>query len=106
MQLRLTESPANLPNYSREKKTSVTAAQKVLETPDDHIMPVGLPNMFTQIKIVSRQSGDPVEGPDYQGEICVKSPQTFIGYLGENNNRVRLSNFLMLERALILSKLP
>ena len=92
MQLRLTESPANLPNYSREKKTSVTAAQKVLETPDDHIMPVGLPNMFTQIKIVSRQSGDPVEGPDYQGEICVKSPQTFIGYLGESNNRVRGSS--------------
>lgn len=58
-----------------------------LDTPDDHVMPVGLPNMYTQIKIVNRQSGDTVGGPDEQGEICIKSAQCFLGYLGEDNNK-------------------
>ncbi len=56
-----------------------------METVDDHVIPVGLPNMYTQIKIVNRQSNAAVEGPDEQGEICVKSPQNFIGYLNQNN---------------------
>ena len=42
--------------YPREKKNSVTAA-KLADLPDDHVMPVGLPNMYTQIKIVNRQTG-------------------------------------------------
>ena len=50
-------------------------------------MPVGLPNMFTQIKIVNRQTAEPVQGPDEQGEICVKSPQCFKGYLGSDHTR-------------------
>lgn len=39
---------------------------------------------FLQIKIISRQTGLPVGGPDEQGEICVKSPQCFLGYLGKS----------------------
>ena len=42
--------------YPREKKSSVTAS-KLVDSSDDHIMPVGLPNMYTQIKIVNRQTG-------------------------------------------------
>merc|ERR1712212_760798 len=53
----------------------------MVDSSDDHVMPVGLPNMYTMIKIVSRQTGQAVNGPDEQGEICVKSPQCFIGYL-------------------------
>ena len=34
-----------------------------LELPDDHVMPVGLPNMYTHVKIRSRQSDENVEGP-------------------------------------------
>ena len=47
-----------------------------LELPDDHVMPVGLPNMYTHIKIRSRQSEENVEGPgkscrrDYFHKIC------------------------------------
>ena len=38
-------------------------------------------------------SGEAVNGPDEQGEICVKSPQCFIGYLNqsEKNIDVRLN---------------
>ena len=60
---------------------------QVLELPDDHVMPVGLPNMYTQIKITNRQSGDPVGGPEEQGEICVRSPQNFVGYLHCPDNK-------------------
>jgi len=73
--------------YPKEKKNSVSAAMASLELPDDHVMPVGLPNMYTHVKIRSRQSDENVEGPDEQGEICVKSPQCFTGYLGKDNAR-------------------
>ena len=69
--------------YPREKKNSVSAS-KVVDLPDDHVMPVGLPNMYTQIKIINRQTGQPVNGHDEQGEICVKSPQSFLGYLNHD----------------------
>ena len=35
--------------YPREKKNSVSGS-KLVEMPDDHVMPVGLPNMYTQVK--------------------------------------------------------
>ena len=67
-----------------QKKSSVSAGKShVLELPDDHVMPVGLPNMYSQIKIINRQTGQPVNGHDEQGEICIKSPQLFIGYLNQ-----------------------
>ena len=34
--------------YPREKKNSVSGS-KLVEMPDDHVMPVGLPNMYTQV---------------------------------------------------------
>ena len=34
--------------------------------PDDHLMPVGFPNMFTVFKVVDRVTGGPVSGPDMQ----------------------------------------
>ena len=52
----------------REKKNSVSAAMASLELPDDHVMPVGLPNMYTHIKIRSRQCDENVEGP---GELLI-----------------------------------
>ena len=58
------------------------------DLPDDHIMPVGLPNMYTQVKIVNRLTDEPVQGPDEQGEICIKSPQCFKGYLNENDAKI------------------
>lgn len=68
--------------YPREKKTSsIQGGLKPIDLPDDHVMPVGLPTMYSQIKIISRQTSEPVQGPDEQGEICVKSPQVFKGYL-------------------------
>eukprot|EP00095_Tigriopus_kingsejongensis_P001553 maker-scaffold137_size321222-snap-gene-0.10 protein:Tk01553 transcript:maker-scaffold137_size321222-snap-gene-0.10-mRNA-1 annotation:"4-coumarate-- ligase-like" len=73
--------------YPKEKKNSIATA-KVLETPNDHVIPVGLPNMYTQVKIINRQSNENVEGPDEQGEICIKSAQNFIGYLNEDNKRL------------------
>ena len=42
--------------YPREKKNSVTAS-KLATQDDDHVIPVGLPNMYSQIKIVNRQTG-------------------------------------------------
>ena len=50
--------------------------------PDDHLMPVGLPNMWTSFKIIDRITASPVAGPDMQGELCVKTPQLSSGYLG------------------------
>ena len=38
-----------------------------------------------QVKIINRQTGQPVNGPDEQGEICVKSAQCFIGYLNRQD---------------------
>ena len=37
-----------------------------VEMPDDHLMPVGFPNMFTLFKVVDRVTGGPVSGPDMQ----------------------------------------
>ena len=45
-----------------------------------------------QIKIISRQTGQPVNGPDEQGEICIKSPQCFIGYLDRQDLTNQVSN--------------
>ena len=42
--------------FSPQSQWAVTAA-KLADTPDDHHMPVGLPNMYTQIKLVNRQTG-------------------------------------------------
>ena len=42
--------------YPREKKNSVAAA-KLTDIKDDHNLAVGLPNMYTQIKIINRQTG-------------------------------------------------
>ena len=33
--------------------------------------------------IIFLNKGSAVNGPDEQGEICVKSPQCFIGYLNQ-----------------------
>jgi hypothetical protein len=38
--------------YPREKKNSVSGS-KLVEMPDDHVMPVGLPNMYTQVWITN-----------------------------------------------------
>ena len=59
-----------------------------VEVPDDHLMPLGLPNMWTSFKVVDRLSGQPVCGPDTQGELCVKTPQLFLGYRGEQEDIV------------------
>ncbi|XP_040580808.1 probable 4-coumarate--CoA ligase 1 isoform X2 [Lepeophtheirus salmonis] len=71
--------------YPREKKNSI-ASSKAADVPDDHIIPMGLPNMYSMIKIISRQDGNPVDGPDQQGEICVKSPQCMLGYLNKEES--------------------
>ena len=39
--------------YPREKKNSVSGS-KLVEMPDDHVMPVGLPNMYTQVTNLSK----------------------------------------------------
>ena len=62
------------------------SAVKVLDLPDDHVMAVGLPNMYTMVKIINRQTNELVASPEEQGEICIKSPQNFIGYLGNTKN--------------------
>merc|ERR1719228_982136 len=64
--------------YPQFDKSSSTS-----KVPDDHIMPVGLPNMWTSFKVVDRQTGQPVSGPDLQGELCVKTCQLLPGYLGQ-----------------------
>ena len=37
-------------------------------------------------------SGQAVGGPDEQGEICVKSPQCFIGYLNKDEKNKEVSD--------------
>lgn len=41
-------------SYPREKKNSVPGGIKAIDLPDDHVMPVGLPNMFSQVKKMSK----------------------------------------------------
>jgi len=65
--------------YPRFDKSGGTA-----KVPDDHLMPLGFPNMWTSFKVVDRQTGQPVSGPDSQGELCVKTCQLLPGYLGED----------------------
>ena len=43
------------------------------------------PFIYSQIKVKNRLSGDAVSGPEEQGEICIKSPQNFLGYLNAPN---------------------
>ena len=43
------------------------------------------PFIYSQIKVKNRLSGDAVSGPEEQGEICIKSPQNFLGYLNALN---------------------
>ena len=38
--------------------------------------------------MVDRQTGQPVTGPDLQGELCVKTCQLLPGYLGEDGTLV------------------
>ena len=40
--------------YPREKKNSVPGGLKAIDLPDDHVMPVGWTNMYSQIKIINR----------------------------------------------------
>jgi len=54
--------------------------------PDDHLMPLGLPNMWTSFKIIDRITGQPVSGPDLQGEICIKTCQMSPGYLTQTGD--------------------
>jgi acyl-coenzyme A synthetase/AMP-(fatty) acid ligase len=65
--------------YPRFDKSGVT----LNKVPDDHLMPLGFPNMWTSFKVVDRQTGQPVSGPDLQGELCVKTCQLLPGYLGQ-----------------------
>ena len=37
-------------SYPREKKNSVPGGIKHIDLPDDHVMPVGLPNMYSQVR--------------------------------------------------------
>jgi hypothetical protein len=37
-----------------------------VEVADDHLMPLGFPNMWTVFKVVDRVTGEPVAGPDIQ----------------------------------------
>ena len=62
----------NYPKYDRSGSS----------VPDDHLMPVGLPNMWTSFKIIDRITASPA-GPDLQGELCVKTAQISCGYLGQ-----------------------
>jgi len=73
--------------YPREKKNSVPGGLKAIDLPDDHVMPVGWTNMYSQIKIINRQTETNVEGPDENGEICIKSPQCFKGYLNTDHKK-------------------
>ena len=67
----------NYPRYDKSGANSV---------PDDHLMPVGLPNMWTSFKIIDRITSSPVAGPDLQGELCVKTCQLSPGYLGHEES--------------------
>lgn len=67
----------NYPKYDKSGSNTV---------PDDHVMPVGLPNMWTSFKIIDRVTESPVSGPDLQGEICIKTCQMSPGYLDTNDD--------------------
>ncbi len=41
-------------------------AVRQVEVADDHLMPLGFPNMWTVFKVVDRVTGEPVAGPDIQ----------------------------------------
>jgi len=71
---------AGLLSYTYPRFDKSVGTTKV---PDDHLMPVGLPNMWTSFKVVDRQTGKPVSGPDLQGELCVKTSQLLPEYLGQ-----------------------
>ena len=86
--------PFILTSLTREKKNSVAMSMASSDVPDDHVMPVGWPNMFTLIKITNRQSNEPVAGPDEQGEIWIKSSQVFVGYLHDRNKNKHVSTLL------------
>ena len=43
-------------SYPKEKKNSVSGGIKHIDLPDDHIMPVGLPNMYSQVNLNPRPS--------------------------------------------------
>ena len=52
-----------------------------VDVADDHMMPVGLPNMWTVFKIIDRVSGNPVAGPDLQVQILnIWQPRIYILY--------------------------
>ena len=42
--------------------------------------------------IIFFNKGSAVNGPDEQGEICVKSPQCFIGYLNQTEKNKDVNN--------------
>ena len=42
-------------SYPREKKNSVQGGIKHIDLPDDHVMPVGLPNMYSQVSFIKLQ---------------------------------------------------
>merc|ERR1719369_1760013 len=69
--------------YPRFDKSGSTS-----KVPDDHLMPVGLPNMWTSFKVIDRQTSQPVSGPDLQGELCVKTCQLLPGYLGQEETKI------------------
>ena len=45
--------------------------------------------------IIFFNKGSAVNGPDEQGEICVKSPQCFIGYLNQTEKNKDVNNIFM-----------
>ena len=42
--------------------------------------------LYYIIQVVDRQTGQPVTGPDLQGELCVKTCQLLPGYLGQEES--------------------
>ncbi len=50
-------------------------AVRQVEVADDHLMPLGFPNMWTVFKVVDRVTGEPVAGPDIQVTFPLHSTQ-------------------------------
>lgn len=75
--------------YTKDKSKQMNK----VEVPDDHQLVVGLPNMWTVVKVVDRVSGNPVTGPDVQGELCVKTCQLMCGYRGRQGNATDAEGF-------------
>ncbi len=44
----------------------MNAVRLQVEVADDHLIPLGFPNMWTVFKVVDRVTGEPVAGPDIQ----------------------------------------